>query len=207
MDKELLRTVCSQKLSEDEERLNYLEMYYPKDDIRDELAKAYDYYNSEDYALCIFTASKIKAEVDVVLSAIFVPENGMDKLFDEKIYAAQKAISKQEKDQVFPILGYSYYEYALTLRSTEKYSSLLYAEYSLELSNLDMYFKKKDFLVLPASPAASPNSNTVFVVGLVVGMLVTVLIILIIDIFRNKKNKESTGNKNTASTIRIKRKK
>jgi len=194
MDKNLLRMVCSQKLSEVEERLNYLELYYPKGDIRDELTKAYGFYNQQDYALCIFTASKIKADVDVVLSAIFVPDTNIDKLFDEKISAAQRAIVKQERTGIFPILGYSYYEYAVTLKDTDKYSSLLYAEYSLELSNLNMYFKKPDSLVLPVGRAINGSNVYIFILGLCIGVLVTILIGLGITSIRsksrNKKNKD-----------------
>jgi len=189
MNKDLLRIVCNQKLSEAEERLNYLELYYPKSDIRDELAKAYEYYNQQDYALCIFTASKVKADSDVVLSAIFVPEKDMDKLFDEKISAAQRAIAKQERAEIFPILGYSYYEYALTLKDTDKYSSLLYAEYSLELSNLDMYFKKRDSLMLPVGSVINRRDISVFTLGLSIGVLATVLIGLSVASIRHKKNK------------------
>jgi predicted S18 family serine protease len=180
MDKNLLRMVCSQKLSEAEERLNYLELYYPDSSIRDELKTAYNYYTDDEYALCIFTASKIKADSDVVLSAIFVPENATEKLFDEKISAAKRTISKQERSNIFPILGYSYYEYAITLKDTDKYSSLLYAEYSLELSNLDMYFKKRDSLVLPAGPNITRRDSSIFTLGLSIGVLITILISLVI---------------------------
>jgi uncharacterized protein len=191
MDKDLLRIVCSKKLSEAEERLNYLELYYPKGDIRDELIKAYEYYNEQDYALCIFTASKVKADSDIVLSAIFVPDKDMDKLFDEKIIAAQRTIAKQERTQIFPILGYSYYEYAKSLKDTDKYSALLYAEYSLELSNLDMYFKKKDSLVLPVNSTISRDYLNVFLLGLSLGILVTTIIASGLYYIKNKKRIKS----------------
>jgi len=197
MDKNLLSMVCNQKLSEAEERLNYLELYYPKEDIRDELTKAYDYYNSQDYALCIFTASKVKADTDVVLSAIFVPDTNMKKLFDEKIEAAKKAIAKQERSEIFPILGYSYYEYANTLKDTDKYSSLLYAEYSLELSNLNMYFKKPDSLKLSVTSSMNSSLISIFMLGLCIGVLITLLLCLIVMGIRNKnkKNTETKDNK------------
>jgi hypothetical protein len=44
---------------------------------------------------------------------------------------------------MFPILGYSYYEYAESLKEPDMYSALLYSEYALELSNLGMYFKER----------------------------------------------------------------
>jgi predicted S18 family serine protease len=191
MDPELLRVVCSKKLSEAEERLNYLELYYPDSSLRDDLTKAYDYYSRQDYALCIFTASKVKADSDIVLSAIFVPEADMARLFDEKIAAARRIIIKQKNANIFPILGYSYYEYANTLKDTDTYSALLYAEYSLELSNLDMYFKKRDALSLST---ASPNLNIsaghfyLFALGLSCGILLSTIVIFVLYQMSFKKN-------------------
>ena len=42
----------------------------------------------------------------------------------------------------FPILGYSYYQYASSLRD-DPGIDLVYSEYALELSNLDMYFEEE----------------------------------------------------------------
>ena len=194
MDKDLMKIACTKKISEAEERLNYLELYYPNSDIRSELDKAYNYYNSADYALCIFTSSQVKAESDIVLSAIFVPEIDMDRLFDEKLNAARRVISKQEKANTFPILGYSYYEYALTLKNTDKYSSLLYAEYSLELSNIDMYFTKKAPLTLSNTINVDKSYIYMLVLGFVIGILVTLLIVLLLSRSKNVK-KEKSGSR------------
>jgi uncharacterized protein len=190
MDKDLLRTVCNKKISEAEERLNYLELYYPKDEIRDDLITAYNYYNEQEYALCIFTASKVKADSDVVLSAIFVPEDNIVKLLDEKIAAAERIIAKQERTQVFPILGYSYYEYANSLKDKDKYSALIYAEYSLELSNLDMYFKKKDSLVISSNKLFDRRDLSVFILGLSLGVIITIVLATILYFIRNKSKKK-----------------
>jgi len=189
MDENLLKVVCTKKLSEAEERLNYLEIYYPSDNsIRDELSDAYNYYNQQDYALCIFTSSKVKADSDVVLSAIFVPDNDTSRLLDEKISAAQRVITRQEQANIFPILGYSYYEYANTLKGTDKYSALLYSEYALELSNLEMYFKKKDALTFPTITFNNSGIG-LFLLGLSVGILVAVLAAMIVGKMRKKDKK------------------
>jgi uncharacterized protein len=192
MDKELLRIVCAKKLAEAEERLNYLELYYPKVEIREELRTAYDYYKEEDYALCIFTSSKIKADSDIVLSAIFVPEEDLDRLFDEKINAAQRVISKQAHANIFPILGYSYFEYANTLKDTDTYSSLLYAEYSLEMSNIDMYFKKREPLSIEITPGYDLSSviTPAFTSGFFIGVLLTLSALLLILKFNKVNSKK-----------------
>jgi predicted S18 family serine protease len=192
MDKDLLRMVCMKKLAEAEERLNYLELYYAGDEIRTSLKTSYDYYTDEDYALCIFTASIVKADSDLVLSAIFVPENDTDRLFDEKINAAQRVIAKQARANVFPILGYSYFEYANTLRKTDTYSSLLYAEYALELSNIDMYFTKREPLKISIAngPSISSILTPIFLSGFFIGALFTFAIILLIYKFDRQKPKK-----------------
>jgi uncharacterized protein len=191
MDTDLLKIVCTKKLSEAEERLNYLEIYYPNDnDLRTELGKAYDYYSGQDYALCIFTASKVKADSDIVLSAIFVPESDIDRLLDEKIAAARTTIIKQENAKIFPILGYSYYEYANTLRGTDKYSALLYSEYSLELSNLDMYFKKRDALTLPVQINSNRINFYLFTLGLSTGIIIATLAFVGIYMIKFKKQRK-----------------
>jgi len=189
MDTQFLKEACGKKLSEAEERLNYLDLYYPKTDLHDELDTAYGYYSDNEYALCIFTASKVKADSDIVLSAIFIPDTDLDRLYSEKIAAAKKTIVKQENDNVFPILGYSYYEYANTLKDTDKYSALLYAEYSLELSNLDMYFKKKDALSLPSVQIRSSNVNFYFfTLGLSSGILIAVVVFVGVYFWKFKKH-------------------
>jgi len=187
MDEGFLNTVCKKKLSEAEERLNYLELYYPSGDIRDELSKAYDYYDNADYALCIFTSSKVKADSDIVLSAIFVPDNETSRLLDEKMLIAKRVILKQQQSDIFPVLGYSYYEYANTLKDTDRYSALLYSEYALELSNLDMYFKKRQTL---SFPSITFNSGTgMFLLGLGAGILLTIMLAIIFSKMSKKRRK------------------
>ena len=184
LDENSLKSACSKKLSEAEERINYLEMYFPKDINREELAQAYDYLNEENYVLCIFTASKAKASVDVVLSALFIDQDNMDNLLDEKLAASQKVIAREESKNIFPILGYSYYEYAKTLQNTDQLSSLLYAEYSLELSNLDMYFPKENGL-LP-----SFNFNWKYFWFFLLGLSVGMLFVIVLGIIFGKKDKK-----------------
>jgi len=206
MDTELLQLACSKKISEAEERLNYLELYYPSTDARKDLNLAYEYNAKKDYALCIFTASKVKADSDVVLSVLFVPEANLGRLIDEKTNAAKRAISKQEKSKIFPIIGYSYYEYSKSLETVEPYSSLLYAEYSLELSNLDMYFKKRDNSNIQKS-FTNLNSSYFygFVLGFSVGTCLVLSIVMLVTIYRRKKT--ANFNNNSSKVIKKVKKK
>jgi uncharacterized protein len=171
LDTESLKKGCSQKLSEAEERINYLQTYYPREIDRKDLLAAYEYYNEGEFALCIFTASKVKANVDVVISVIFVPEKNLEQLYDEKITAAKRVIASQESHDIFPILGYSYYEYSESLHAGDVYPSLSYAEYALELSNLDMYFP-----VQRSNHTITSHFNYapigIFIAGFAIGILV-----------------------------------
>ncbi|MGV8172410.1 MAG: S16 family serine protease [Candidatus Woesearchaeota archaeon] len=189
MDNDLLMVACGRKMAEAEERLNYLELYYPGTDIREELQLAYSYYLQTDYPLCIFTSSKVKADADLLLSAIFVPDTDLDRLFAEKISAAQRVINKQKESGIFPILGYSYYEYALTLKDTDQYSGLLYAEYSLELSNIDMYFKKHEPLTLSSGFNLINFHIYTFILGVLVGIIMASVIFVLLKRSRRKGRK------------------
>jgi uncharacterized protein len=143
MDSESLKIACSKKIGEAEERINYMQLYIVQPRDRDDLSLAYNYFYDKDYPMCIFMASKAKADSDTVLSALFINNENVVDLLDAKLEAARQAIVEQESKNIFPILGYSYYEYAKTLKDSDNYSSLVYAEYALELSNLDMYFPKE----------------------------------------------------------------
>jgi len=65
-------------------------------------------------------------------------------------------------------VGYSYYEYAQSLRNETIYSALLYSEYSLELSNLDIYFKPKKLRIR----SESFDIIMIFLAGVLVGIIV-----------------------------------
>lgn len=196
-NKDILESACKKKLSETEERINYLQVYYPRDVDRAELNKAYGYSESGEYALCIFTAAKAKADVDVILGALFLNNDDIDELLDEKLNAASAVISRQQESGLFPILGYSYYEYANSLSGEEPFSALLYAEYALEMSNLDMYIGvQKEKISAPLK--IDPQSIVLFILGFVSGALLVVFFILGYsrnDKRRHKKPIKYSGNR------------
>ncbi len=144
-NKKALESSCKDKIAEAEERYNYVLLFYPVLDLgstRKEIDYAYDDLENKDYELCLFKATKAKAESDVILSVSGIGEDKIDGLLAKKIKAAEKNIFKQVEKGNFPILAYSYYEYANELKDSDKFSALLYSEYALELSNLDMYFER-----------------------------------------------------------------
>lgn len=148
---EMLKQGCLTKLEEAKERVQYVKLYFP-DLIKDtelELMQAESDLEGGQYELCMFKAANSKAEADVILSVMGVKKEYLDSTIDEKLKVVLRQMAKKEN---FPIVSYSYYEYAKSLRAEDKYSSLLYAEYALELANLEMYYKiEEQKLELPAN--------------------------------------------------------
>ena len=141
LDTAYLQNACLSKMSEAEERINYVRFYTPSlvseseqllSDARDE--------SMYEPILCIFTASKAKAQANLLASAISVGKEQVDALILQKLNADEIVLKKQQEKGFFPIIGYSYTQYAADLRDPMPYSALTFSEYALELSNLDLYF-------------------------------------------------------------------
>lgn len=187
LDKNSLKSGCARKISEAEERLEYVNNFIPfgLEDARLDIKRAYDDLEQEKYELCIFKASKAKARADVVLSVLGSSEELVESILDKKLELAKNAIARQTEAGVFPILAYSYYEYAQNFAEDEKYSALLYTEYALELSNL------KDYLAMPKKPYsifAKFEFNLVF--AFIGGVATALLVIQVFKDISKKDNKE-----------------
>jgi predicted S18 family serine protease len=195
MDEESLEIVCAKKLGEAEERINYMQLYVIRSRDRKDLSLAYDYFYDKNYPMCIFMASKAKANANTVLSALFVRDDNIEELLDAKLESARRAIIDQETNNIFPILGYSYYEYAKTLKGSDNFSSLVYAEYALELSNLDMYFPKEEenFSLHKYTPQHS--FVWAIILGFFLGIIFVVIVIYTYGIVISLKKKKSKKKK------------
>lgn len=185
LDEKHLNEACLKKISEAEERISYAELYLPGllNGVKEELERAYHYRALDEPELCIFKASKAKAKSNILLTALSIKEEDLENVLMEKFEAIKKIILKQELKQEFPILGYSYYQYAGSLMEHDIISSLTFAEYALELSRLDLYFPK-------ATQGYFESFNfdkeqlKVFGYGFIVGIAV----VLLINVFRRKKH-------------------
>ncbi len=167
IDESKLMESCLLKIEEVQELYNYVELYSPQllGEVKQELDSAQENIKTGDYVLCLFKASKSEAEINSALSTLYVGDN-IDSLLQKKILAAKRAIVKQENRGTFPILGYSYYEYANVLNETEPYSALLYAEYGIELSNLDIYFPQER----PIEVQINQKALITLILGIVIGI-------------------------------------
>ncbi|HII29849.1 hypothetical protein AUJ69_02170 [Candidatus Woesearchaeota archaeon CG1_02_47_18] len=178
MDAASLKKSCLNKLSEAEERFQYVRIFFPTalGDTRKEIDYAYKDMGNGDYELCLFKASKAKAEADVVLSVLGIQETQLPIVLERKLNVTKRIIVRESKNGVFPIIGYSYYEYASSLKRDDVFSALLYAEYALELSNMEIYFERADEPILSRSQKVMLRSiiSYAFIVslGLVLGFVV-----------------------------------
>lgn len=154
LDQKYLEDACYKKLSEAEERMDYAALYAPflLDGSRDSLDEAYSQSRNKNYKMCLFKASYAKAESNLILSSVSVDSDQISELAYDKLDAARKLLAREQSRGWFPIMGYSYYEYANSLnRHNDSISGLIFSEYALELGNIEMYFpKKKPWIQLPS---------------------------------------------------------
>ena len=147
IDKEALNESCLEKISEVEERIQYLELYLPEggNEAREAIVRSNTEYNNGNPEICLYEASIAKARVDVILNTMSVDPEYDEKIIEDRLSIVKSLIAKQTARGMFPIAAYSYYEYGGSLRETDKGSALLYLEYALELGSLDIYFEEKGF--------------------------------------------------------------
>jgi uncharacterized protein len=143
-DGQQLKDTCYNKIAEAEERFQYSSLFFPYalTETKKDLDAAKKDFVQENYVLCLFKATKAKAQSNVILSSLGVRKEIINITVGNKLDAAKKLISAQTENEIFPILGFSYYEYGQSLYDEgDVSSSLLYAEYALELSDLEIYFR------------------------------------------------------------------
>lgn len=147
LDDDALELSCTRKLGEAQDRYQYVKLITaePLEKIVNYIDLAYIAYENEDYLVCLDMASRAKANLDIILSLIGVQdEEEIAALVEERLRLVRQVLHRQQDAGYFPILGYSYYEYAGFLQEKDPYSALIYSHYALEFSHLDMYFEEKE---------------------------------------------------------------
>lgn len=167
-----LKQSCMHKLSEAEERYNYVKSMFPTSlqETRKQINHAYTDLTNQSYITCLHRASKAKAEADVILSVMDIEEGYLANILDLKLDMVKKQLIRSQQKKVFPIIGYSYYEYARSLKDIDRSSALLFTEYALELSNLDIYFSEAKQPLLPRT--IRRDTIIAFVIGLLAGITI-----------------------------------
>jgi uncharacterized protein len=147
LDHNALQTSCNRKIAEAQERYQYIKLYTiePLEKISGYLTLAYDAVEVQNFIVCLDMASKAKANIDIIMSLSGIQkEEEIVELVEDRLRATRQVLNKQQELGLFPMLGFSYYEYADFLKEKDPYSALIYAQYALEFSNLDMYFEEKE---------------------------------------------------------------
>ena len=152
--------------------MQYAKLYFPQfiHEAEDRIETARKHYRQNASAECIANAIQAKASSDILLTSIGLREDRISDVVQDKLASAARAIAAQKE---FPILAYSYYEYAQSLLADDPGSSLLYAEYALEMANLDSYLhtvagsksKSQRLIPIELSPA-----TYLFITGLLIGI-------------------------------------
>ena len=179
---ESLHQSCVRKQQEAQERVRYIQILssLPLEGIIEELSDAKEEEKRGNYIFCLFKASKAKAETDTVMGVFGVKLESMSEIIDTRLELANDVILKQQQQELFPILGYSYYEYAKNLQEEDPSSSLVYAHYALEFSNLDMYFEKDiDEAIFVELANYSKDALIPFAIGFIAGTLAVIIIVFI----------------------------
>ncbi len=185
INKEVLEQSCLNKISEVEERIQYIEIYVSTgtEEARRTVKESYSDYNEGNPELCLYKASIAKAKIDLILNSMALDSEKVDQVIEDRLEIVGSYISKQNKRDIFPMLSYSYYEYANSLKESDQYSALLYLEYALELGTLDIYFEKKQIDL--------PNINwdiyLAYGSGLITGITV---VLVVISFYRFSKKKK-----------------
>ena len=81
---------------------------------------AYESSKKKDFEHCLYKASKTKADVDILLNTLGMREDRVDEVIEERLEIVKQVISRLNERGVFPIIGYSYYEYANSLKENDK---------------------------------------------------------------------------------------
>ncbi|RME53428.1 hypothetical protein D6783_02015 [Candidatus Woesearchaeota archaeon] len=171
LEQDNLKEACREKISEAEERISYAELYFPQilRDAKKDLSAAYGDAEQGAYALCLFSASRAKAKANLFSSLLGVNKNLIGNVTQEKLATVEKLLIKQQQRNTFPILGYSYYEYAKELLPYDPASAITFAEYALELGNLAPYFPEKKNTII-SKIKTSAATLTPYLLGLLGGI-------------------------------------
>ncbi|MBI2146101.1 LPXTG cell wall anchor domain-containing protein, partial [Candidatus Woesearchaeota archaeon] len=184
---ELFQNSCRLKISEAEERQQYAELYVSPqytNHIAEKVETARKALGRQEYELCLIMASQAKADANAILSTLGLDEENLPAYLQSKRKAVERIIAENSAEGVFPILGFSYYQYANSLQAQEPFTSLVYLEYALEMSDLSIYFPEQPgFMERTRLPQRIAVEWWYALGGLAVGLLIGALI------FRRKKRK------------------
>jgi len=180
-----LSNACNLVLKDSESKIQFLELSLDiASDAKDSLNLSSEAKDSGDYALCIYYALQAKAQADIFSSIYGATNEEIDEILDVKRKISENFIAKQYVKGHYPILGFSYLEYASNLANNDPYSALLYYQMAQELSNLDVFLDTNsvsnnfDFSI-DSEFTFVGSKKSLFVKGVFLGFLLFLLSFLV----------------------------
>ena len=185
LEKQELDRSCLQKISEADERYQYASIYLGLRsviNIKNKIDLAKDSFSKGDPELCLIKAAQAKAEANAILSSLGLDKDSMDDFLVNKNNAVERVIFENSQEQIFPLVGYSYYQYGNSLKEDNPYTALIYFEYALEMSDLEIYFPeetsiKENFINQIREVFDFESKSMVFLLGLALGIILTLIIV------------------------------
>lgn len=174
LNENAVKKACSEELQSVHTRNNYLQTFMPNYLLQDlflEISEVNDYIRDEEYELCLFKASKAKSYADYLITGATLNNDTIIELTHQKQNVAKNLIANQQTRNLFPILGYSYYEYSQALEDDSYYSALMFAENSIALSDLSKYFETTQTQTTTSISNFGSREKWFFVLGLFVGLI------------------------------------
>ncbi|MCX6709431.1 MAG: hypothetical protein NTV63_00540 [Candidatus Woesearchaeota archaeon] len=210
-NEENMRNLCLNKISEAEERHQYAEIFIkvPLTASGNRINEAIADSKNGEYEACFEKAGRAKAESDVVLSLYGITDSDVNNLLEKRLEATKQIIMKQGAAGMFPIAGFSYYEYANSLKENDLSSAYLYSGYALEMSGIDIYFNNDSWLrTAYARYRAIIGMAMIFISGVAFGAVGIIYLAKRNSektktvIIKNKKNNKSKSVKNNRNPAR-----
>lgn len=138
-----LKGLCFEKIEEAKNRLDYFKFILPNFYEYLKFNEFEDDFTYDDVIDCINKATFIKSRTDVILSSL--GNNDTEQYFGIKKMFAAKMLKKNFDNNILPIMGYSYYQYAESLKAENQTTeALIYLENAIELSSINDYLIKSD---------------------------------------------------------------
>ncbi len=182
LDSEMLKNSCQQKIFEAEERYQYASIFLGSlyvVNIKEKVDLAKSSLDQNEPELCLIKAAQAKAEANAVLSSLGLTDDIFAEFLESKSKAVERVIFENNIEGIFPILGYSYYQYANSLKEDEQYTALIYLEYALEMSDLSIYFPEKEEYFFRYEQFKFKERWIYFLLGMFVGILLATLVFMI----------------------------
>lgn len=181
VDQKVLENACINSLDFVERKKAYLDSLtenklpeFVTEQYFDSRSKAIKYLSEEKNELCLFQVSRLNAATNEISTRLNIPVADLPLAVSEKLKSVKRTISVQEEKGNFPILGYSYLEFAEQLQGSSTLRALNYAEQAIVYSDLNVYSFNEQLLQGEVD-GMSETTQLYVLVGILSGVLVVVL--------------------------------